>query len=161
MKKLLAAVFASTLLAAPLAGASGSANGTLTISVAIDSTCTVNNPTIVFGPLSDTVDNVASADILVTCTAKSGGTVMLDGVPGSRVLTNAVDGSTLPYELYTDVAETNAWGSAATPTMSLDSTMVTSTIPVFAVIKAASVPTLPATLTSGTYVATENITVNY
>jgi len=157
MKKLLAAVFASTLLAAPLAGASGTANGVLTITVAIDAACTVNNPSIVFGALSTTVDNAASANILVTCTAKTGGTVALDGVAGSRNLTNTTDSSTLPYELYTDSADANAWGSVATPTMSLDSTQLTSSIPVYAVIKAADVPAAM----SGAYVATENITVNY
>lgn len=156
MKKVLAAMFASMILAVPAANAAGSvANGTLTVSATVTPACTVNSPTLNFGTYNGTLDQVTT-NIVVTCTATGAtGTVSIDGTVGSRVMTSGTN--TLAYELYTDAAYTpgQEWGSTSTPTMPLDPTSTTTTLTVYGQI-AAGLP-----LAGGNYSDTRIITVNY
>jgi spore coat protein U-like protein len=159
MKKILAALCASMFLAVPLADA-GTATGTLTVTASVNVVCTVTSPTLAFGTYSTAAPSTAQTDIVIDCgTIPTAGQVTIDGTPGARAM-GAIAPATgsLPYEIYTDSGYANAWGSVATPFMTLDTTAASAgvtTLTVYGRIAAGE------TAGTGGYQDARNITVNY
>lgn len=112
--RLLLLGLAAALPATPVAAQSGSASGTIAVSLTVQPSCTVQTAPLVFeGRAGSTMD--AQSRIVVGCNGDMPVAVAIDGgangSSGERRLAGA--GGFVPYAIYTDAARRVRWDSGA------------------------------------------------
>lgn len=114
------AAVAAVLVSATGTALAGTASGTLSATATVNTNCTVNSPTLTFTAIDPTagVDSTGTATISVACTKSTTLTDIKLGpgahqiASGSRQLANG--GVFVAYALFTDAANTTAWGDSTT-----------------------------------------------
>ncbi|WP_233827742.1 Csu type fimbrial protein [Paraburkholderia sp. ZP32-5] len=167
-RKLLIASLAGLALvaAAPVAAASGTAQGVLGVSADVTASCSVGASTdIALSDLSFAADGAGQGAVNITCTTGTSYNVGLDqgGATGATVTTRKLtiddqSGATLAYSLTTDQQGQTNWGdTVGTDTVPGTGNGATQSIPVYMQIRAAD---LQAAVV-GHYSDTVNVTVTY
>lgn len=106
------------MLVAPAASMAGTSSVPMTVTASIQRTCNVvGAPTIDFG--SNNL-NGAQTNIQVNCSANTPYSIELSAgnnaqTDGLRRMKEGSGSATLPYQLYKDASDTQAWGGPAEP----------------------------------------------
>jgi spore coat protein U-like protein len=115
--KSLPAVAAGVLLAMAGGAQAATTTASFTVTANVAANCLVTTTNMDFGTFNGVADRTATADINVRCTDDVGYTVALDVGTGGGVIATGrlLDGpgaNTLTYNLYSDPAHSNIWGTA-------------------------------------------------
>jgi len=153
MKKLIAAICASSFFMVPLADAA-TAQGNVVVKAVVAGTCTVNPSAITFGLYDAATAKDATGTLTIHCTTTGlTGSVTLAGVAGGRQM-NDGGSNFLNYEVYTDAAHGTVW--AGTNTMALDPSGSDTSFTLYG-----EIPAGQTTVPQGNYQDTLIATVNY
>jgi spore coat protein U-like protein len=163
-------IFACLLAGGPVVAQAGTSTATLSVSIVITASCTINPATLVFATTSGTSLVAAavngSSTVSVTCTGGSPYSIAMDnGSNASGSQRRMISGSNfLSYNLYLDAAHTLPWSTAT------DSSACTTTGDCFLGTGNGSaqsiniygvVPTTAAAPPSGTYTDTVTMTITF
>jgi spore coat protein U domain-containing protein, fimbrial subunit CupE1/2/3/6 len=87
-------------------------SATMTVQANVLASCELSSvPTIDFGNLDPTTDNLTQGDITWVCTNGYDTVIKLDGGGSANILARTMGGAgTLPYQLYTDASRTQVFG---------------------------------------------------
>jgi spore coat protein U-like protein len=121
LKKFLGAAAAAALVSVSLNASASVANGTFTVTLVVNKTCTVTTSgasNITLGPVNaGAATTIQSGAFGVEC---SNGTAFSIGLApsnantaGAGVLTGVAHGQTIAYQLYQNAAGTTIWGNTA------------------------------------------------
>jgi spore coat protein U-like protein len=145
-------------------GSASTVNGTLNVSANVTAgACTVNNPTLSFGPLSFPLLNGVTSVGTITVTCASGVQYAIDlsngtrTTDGGRALVGPDGASFITYNLYTEPAYSQVWGTGLGGVRVAGvGTGLAQPVPVYGLI-----PIQPAPPVQGQYLDTVVITVAF
>jgi spore coat protein U-like protein len=167
---LLMRIVTCLLAGAPVAVQAGTSTATLSVSIVITASCTINPATLVFAStagtsLITTAVN-GSSTVSVTCTSGSPYSIAMDnGANASGSRRRMISGGNfLNYNLYVDAAHTQPWSTAinsTTCTTSGDCFLGTGNGSAQSVNIYGVVPTTATAPPSGTYTDTVTMTVTF
>lgn len=163
-------MFACMMAAAPVAVEAGTSTATLSVSIVITASCTINPASLVFASTSGTslVSTAVngSTTVSVTCTSGSPYSIAMDnGSNASGSQRRMISGANfLSYDLYVDAAHTSPWSTATgsgTCTTSGDCYLGTGNGSAQSVNIYGVVPTTATAPPPGTYTDTVTMTITF
>lgn len=153
-----AAVFAAT----PAAAQTTTASTVMPVTSLVLSSCSIAAAPLAFGTLSlSGGNNDSQTSIVLTCTPGTGFNVGLDNgahaANGVRNMAGTLNGSVVPYRIYSNAARTTEWGNTiGTNTVAGTAQAIITTLPVYG-----RVPANASLFAAGGYTDAVTVTVTF
>ena len=150
-------------LGSTTAAFAGTASTTLPVSAIVLENCTVVASPLAFGALTDVgaADVDSSALLTLACTPNADFYIAMDNglnaVSGARRMKSATAAEFLPYEIYTNTARTQRWGS----TSGTDTVAGTAPLGVATFTAYGRIPQGVSAVSAGSFSDTVTVTINF
>lgn len=159
MKRLNAVFAVAAMAALPSQALSATTTGNLSVTATVESSCTVNSPTLAFGSYNFSSNNDATTNISVTCTSGTPYRISLGagihGVDADNRKMETGGGDQLTYQLYEDSNRTDVWADeSADPASTATGSAVNHTV-------YGRIPSGQGSVPAGSYSDTVVITLSY